>query len=70
MRLSITGDFSLLSYTFRIFPSGINSFNEYVFHIYNMQEILLDIIKSETIAITPAFKEGDKMRVDRYNVGW
>lgn len=34
----------------------MNSFNEYVFHIYSVPEILLGIIKSEIIAIVSAFE--------------
>lgn len=34
----------------------MNSFNEYVFHIYSVPEILVGIIRSEIIAIIPAFE--------------
>ena len=33
-------DFSLSPYTSGISPSGINSFNGYLFHIYNVPMIL------------------------------
>ena len=45
MNLRDIDDFSLSSYSSGIFPSGINSFNEYLFHIYNVPKILLGTSK-------------------------
>lgn len=56
MCLSVIDDFSLLSYITSFSLSGVNSLNEYLFHIYNVPEILLGIIKSEITAIVPALK--------------
>lgn len=56
-----TDDFSLLFYSSGIFPSGINSFSEYLFHIYNVLEILLHTIKSEITDTVPAFR-GKKLK--------
>ena len=40
MNLRDMDDFSLSPYTSGISPSGINSFNGYLFHIYNVPKIL------------------------------
>ena len=61
MNLRDTDDFSLLFYSSGIFPSGINSFSEYLFHVHNAPEILLCTIKSEIIDTVPAFR-GKKLK--------